>query len=98
MKFHEQEGFRDDEYLAFVSGKPCIVHGSPGQAHHYGDMTDGRGTGHKATDNKLVPLCVPCHRQVERLGREGFEAKHAVDFDRTNERLHVLFNERRTRW
>ncbi len=94
MKFHQQEGFRNKQYKAFVSGKPCIVHGSPGQSHHYGDMTDGRGTTHKATDQKLVPVCEACHREVERLGREGFEKKHNVDFDKINERLHELFDER----
>ena len=97
MKFREQEGFRNDSYKAFVSGKPCIVHGSPGEAHHYGDMTDGRGTGHKATDQKLVPVCQLCHRAVERLGREGFEKQYGVSFDAVNERLHKLFDERKHR-
>lgn len=94
MKFSHQEGFRDAQYKAFVSGKPCIVHGSPGEAHHYGDMTDGRGTGHKGTDPKLVPVCQRCHREVEKLGRKKFEKKHGVDFDSANERLHELFDER----
>ncbi len=94
MKFKDQKGFRDSAYRAFVTGKPCIVHGSPGEAHHYGDMTDGRGTGHKATDQNLVPVCQQCHREVEKVGRARFEEKHRVDFDKISETLHRLFNER----
>ena len=95
MKFRRREGFRSSEYLAFVSGKPCIVHGSPGEAHHYGDMTDGRGTGHKASDQKLVPVCHACHREVEKLGRKKFESRYGVDFDAVSQRLHELFDERK---
>ncbi len=94
MRFKDQDGFRDSSYKAFVSGKPCIVHGRSGEAHHYGNMTDGRGTGHKATDQKLVPVCQSCHREVEKLGRQGFEAKYGVDFDKKSDQLHELFNER----
>ncbi|MFH0989915.1 MAG: hypothetical protein V1799_07860 [bacterium] len=95
MKTKEIVGFRDKEYLIFVSGKPCIVDGMPGQAHHYGNQSDGRGTGHKATDQKLVPLCVDHHREVERLGRKKFEKKHAVDFDSFSKLYHILYAERK---
>ena len=86
---------RDRVYLLFVSGKPCVVCGRPGQAHHYGNQCDGRGTGHKASDQKLVPLCEDHHREVERFGRKKFEIKNGVDFDANNERLHELAKEKK---
>ena len=45
MKFRGQEGFRDKDYKTFISGKPCIVCGRPGEAHHYGGMAEGRCLG-----------------------------------------------------
>lgn len=94
-KFRSEPGYRDKVYLAFVSGKPCLVCGRHGQAHHYGNQSDGRGTGHKATDQKLVPLCADHHREVEKLGREQFEQIHGLDFDANNERLHELAKEKK---
>lgn len=98
MKFNEQEGFRDKEYHAFVSGKPCIVCGRPGEAHHFGGLQDGRGAGHKASDQKLVPLCnsgsVSHHRMIERLGRKEFERVYCVNLEKCSERLHIVFEER----
>ena len=93
-KASKAAGCRDSEYHRFVSGKPCVVDGVPGEAHHFGDMYDGRGVGHKATDQKLVPLCHSHHREVEKLGRAGFEQKYGVNFDVTSDRLHLLYKER----
>jgi hypothetical protein len=93
-KFESEPGYRDKVYLAFVSGKPCLACGRPGQAHHYGGQADGRGTGHKATDQKLVPLCVDHHREVERFGKEKFEEMYSLSFDTTNELLHQLAKEK----
>ncbi len=98
MKHSQTKGFRDKEYHRFVSGKPCIVCGRPGQAHHYGGQAEGRGTTHKASDQFLVPLCDgegSHHREVERLGREKFEIKYGVDFDAQSRLLHHLYNERK---
>jgi len=77
-----------------MSGKPCVACGRPGEAHHFGDMGDGRGTGHKASDQKLIPLCNDHHREVETLGRKKFEMKYHVDFDKTSDRFHFLYEER----
>ena len=97
MKISKGDGFRDKEYHKFVSGKPCIVCGRPGQAHHYGGQAEGRGMTHKASDQFLVPLCDfegSHHREVEKLGREKFEIKYGVNFDVHSEMLHKLYDER----
>ena len=93
-RFRAQEGFRHERYHAFITGKPCVACGVPGEAHHYGGQQDGRGTGHKATDQKLVPLCHLHHREVERFGRCKFEAKYQVDFDQTSNRYHAIYQEK----
>ena len=98
VKNKEQEGFRDKEYLAFVSGKPCIVCGRPGEAHHYGGVAGGRCLGRKASDQYLVPLCnsgpVSHHREIEKLGREEFERVYNVNIEEYSRRLHEIFKER----
>lgn len=98
MKLSKQEGFRDRNFNRFVSGKPCCVCGSPAEAHHYGGMRDGRGVGHKASDQKLVPLCHCHHREVERMGREKFEKKYGIQFDSINKHYHLIFGERNIAW
>jgi hypothetical protein len=94
MRFRNQPGFRDSKYKAFVSGKPCLVCGRPGEAHHYGGQKDGRGLGYKCSDQRLVPLCHVHHREVERLGRRMFELRYGLEFEKEDHRLHQLFNER----
>jgi hypothetical protein len=103
MIFSESEEFRDPDYLTFVSGKPCVVCGRPGEAHHFGGQSDGRGMGHKASDQKLVPLCndgttMSHHREAEKLGRDKFEARYGLDFEVISGRLHELYNERKDRY
>ena len=47
---------RDVRYLAYVRGKPCLVCGSPADAHHI-QFAQPRGLGRKTGDQYAVPVC-----------------------------------------
>lgn len=64
---------QDGKHLAFVAEKPCCCCGaSPVEVHHLLRADPKRGTGRKAGDNYVVPLCPFCHWMVHNHGNETF--------------------------
>ena len=68
---------RDEAYLAAIRLCPCIRCGwRPCEAAHIrltsaAAQGSGAGMAQKPSDNRVVPLCAPCHRT-------GRDADHAV--------------------
>ena len=56
------ERVRSVSYLANVRGKPCLVCGLPGEAHHI-TYAEPRAMGRKTGDHYTVPLCA-CHMKL----------------------------------
>jgi hypothetical protein len=54
---------RDQRYLAFVRGKPCLVCGMPGDSHHI-QYAQPRGLGRKTGDQYAVPVCREHHMNI----------------------------------
>ena len=56
---------RSKEHMARVGAKPCCHCGArPVQVHHVKPL-QLRARGLKSGDDKTVPLCLPCHIEVE---------------------------------
>ena len=64
--------FHCPKHQAFVRTKPCALCGSsPVEAHHLLKPWQGfRGTGLKAGDQNLMPLCPYHHRELHMRGDE----------------------------
>jgi hypothetical protein len=60
---------RSRAYMASVRGKPCLVCGSPGEAHHL-QRAQPRALGRKTGDNYVVPVCRACHLKIHAFGDE----------------------------
>ena len=70
---------RDKRYLGLVRGKPCLICGTGGEAHHI-MFAERRGMGQKVGDNWVVPLCHSCHMDLHSFGDEkSWWAIHGVD-------------------
>ncbi len=64
------------ERVLFVKDLPCVGCGlwHPVENHHI----EGDGLSRKADYTKIVPLCLPCHREYHSTSRRAFEKKHEV--------------------
>lgn len=86
---------KDNEYLEFVRGKPCVFCGSPGIPHHFGLGNQGKGMGTKCDDTYTVPLCQMHHDWIHN-GKAGISKEKLFDiFLKHRDRLMKLFNERK---
>lgn len=61
----------------FIASLPCAACGGigPCQGHHI----ENDGAGRKAHYTKIIPLCVPCHEEWHRRGRETFQRKWHIN-------------------
>lgn len=55
--------FRSVTYLDHIRGKPCLVCGQAGEAHHI-QYAQPRAMALKTGDNYTVPLCHACHMDL----------------------------------
>jgi hypothetical protein len=77
MHIPKRKRIKDRAYLEWVAQQPCMACGGRGgDAQHPRGMEWGTGTGLKASDHDVVPLCRGCHDEYHRHGRDTFEAKH----------------------
>jgi hypothetical protein len=70
LTFGEPRRKRDKQHLRFVASQPCLICGrAPSDAHHL-RFAQPRAMGRKSSDEFVVPLCRPHHRENHRTGRE----------------------------
>ena len=63
----------DKQHLMYVAGLPCCICGTFGvQVHHLLKGDPKRGTGRKAGDEFVIPLCHHHHQGLHLCGGEGF--------------------------
>ena len=73
---------QDRSHLEYVASLPCCIptcRKTPVQVHH---ILRGviRGTGLRAGDDKVLPLCFECHRKLHDYGDETwFLEQHGID-------------------
>lgn len=64
------------ERVEWTQRQPCVRCGnSPCEVAH----THTGGMGRKADQNRTIPLCPPCHRQLHQMGAISFEAMTHLD-------------------
>lgn len=61
--------FRSEKYLWTVRGRPCLVCGQEGEAHHI-TFAEPNAMSMKVGDNWVVPLCHPHHMELHAFGDE----------------------------
>lgn len=68
-RLREDDPFRlrSIKYLYHIRGKPCLVCGSPGEAHHI-QYAQPRALGRKTGDQFSIPLCHTCHMKLHNDG------------------------------
>lgn len=84
---------KDDDYLAFVKRRPCLVHECKGvdvDAHHVREKGKG-GIGTKPSDRRTVPLCRKHHDFYHQQGRANFERDFAIILEYEIERLNKAY-------
>lgn len=69
MLIPKTEFVRSEAYLKTVRGKPCLICGNTGSAHHV-SMGQERGVALRVGDNWTVPLCHTCHMELHHYGDE----------------------------
>lgn len=60
---------RTERYLKHLRGKPCLVCGQGGEAHHV-TFAEPKAMALKVGDNWCVPLCHPHHMELHAFGDE----------------------------
>jgi len=70
----------DKAHLDKVRQMPCIVCGraGPSDPHHPKGVEWGCGTGLKAPDYTVIPLCRKCHQAYHDFGKKTFEATYGT--------------------
>ena len=65
----EEDPFRlrSVKYTWFIRGKPCLVCGAPGEAHHV-QYAQPRALSRKTGDQYAVPLCHTHHMELHNIG------------------------------
>lgn len=61
--------YRSKSYLQTLRGKPCLVCGFGGEAHHL-TFAEPNAMGMKVGDNWCVPLCHMHHMELHGFGDE----------------------------
>ena len=61
--------YRSEKYLWSVRGKPCLIRGREGEAHHL-TYAEPNGMALKVGDNWVVPMCHPHHMELHAYGDE----------------------------
>lgn len=86
VRQREGKRFKCPEHLNFIAEQMCAVCGHrPVQVHHLLKYRGGtrRGTGKRAGDDKVVPLCPNHHTDLHlatvRGGGASFEAKYGLE-------------------
>ena len=69
MLIPKRQRIADEKYLQSLRGKPCLVCGKPGEAHHL-QRAEPRGMAQKTGDNWAVPVCHPHHMELHAFGDE----------------------------
>ncbi len=65
LAISEPKRIRSKAHLRFVATMACVVCGTqPVQVHHLKPLQP-RARGLKVSDEFTVPLCLPCHQEVE---------------------------------
>ena len=63
---------RNAKYLHSLRRMDCLACGiSPGGVAHHLLRAEKRGMGMKTGDNKAVPMCDNCHKELHHMGDEG---------------------------
>lgn len=71
---------RSGRYLRHIRGRPCLICGSPGEAHHL-TYAQPRGLGLKSGDQYCVPLCHKHHMDLHQGAwpERTYWALHGID-------------------
>ena len=90
--FPKPKRIKDQAHLDKVRNLPCVVCSAPppSDPHHPRGAKWGTGTGLKAGDDKVIPLCRMCHDEYHRLGRDTWEARyntHEVYLEQTRGKM-----------
>lgn len=72
-------------YLKFIKQQPCIISESKGEPHH----TDSRGSG--GSDYRAVMLSRILHAECHAIGKDTFQKKYSVSFDKEIIRSLILY-------
>jgi hypothetical protein len=79
MYLKKKKPVRDNKYLAFIRGLPCVLCRDryvDVDAHHI--KTHGMGT--KGDDDMTVPVCRLHHAEIHSFGQSIFEIRHKISF------------------
>lgn len=87
LPFAKPTRLESADYLRFIRRQGCLIDGASAQAHHL----EAGGIGTKGSDFRTVPLCVRCHHELHKLGKERFEDNRRVDLFRESFRLLEVF-------
>ena len=79
----------DKDYLAFIRKQPCLVSLCPHKSFAHHDPSVGAG----GSDYTTLPLCHNHHIGfgVHDMGRESFQKRHGLDFEKEKIRLLIKY-------
>lgn len=66
MSLQKPTRWRVKKYTDWVKTQPCIKCGRPAEPHHMKGVGNMSGGGLKAPDWATMPLCHPCHDEMQR--------------------------------
>lgn len=72
--------YRSERYMAYIRTKPCLICGSPSEAHHL-TFAEHRAKGVKNSDSFCVPLCHGHHMALHSFagGERSYWAVNGIN-------------------
>jgi len=84
---------RDPKYLSWIRTMSCRATASHDhvEAHHVPQRGQG-AVGRKCSDRRAVPLTAEMHREYHAIGRDAFEQRYGVSFEREIIELNRIYD------